>query len=211
MLFRCYPVDSSSADPGTSKVRERLQCPIVLMLRRADAPARSSSCVRQTEQRNGAVITVLSAGVGSAVSSRLQDLKEEKLACSRNAFARHLHEAVPAHEAPPAPATDTPAAELPFAMRVLAACESQAYRGYEPEELAIFDRSRPAPRPPEPGFVTDFLNVAPTSPPSGRRCVLIWAANVWTCPSPGTPIMAAIPSSQRPGRRRKKKPRSYKR
>ena len=32
-------------------------------------------------------------------------------------------------------------------------------KGYEPEELAIFDRRRPAPRPPESGFVTDFLNV----------------------------------------------------
>lgn len=81
------------------------------------------------------------------------------MASRRNGFERHLHEAVPAHEAPPAPSADTPIAELPFAMRVLASRESQAYRGYEPAELAIFDRFRPVPRPPEPGFVTDFLNV----------------------------------------------------
>lgn len=81
------------------------------------------------------------------------------MACSRNALARHLHEAAPAHEAPAAPVADAPAAELPFSMRVLAECESQAYRGYELEELAIFDRFRPSPRPAEPGFVTDFLNV----------------------------------------------------
>ena len=81
------------------------------------------------------------------------------MACSKNSCVRHSHKTVPAHEAPPGPAIDTPSAELPFAMRVLAACESQAYPGYEPEELAIFDRFRPTPRSPEPGFVTDFLNV----------------------------------------------------
>ena len=78
---------------------------------------------------------------------------------SENTFTRRSRAAVPEHEAAPAPATDGPAAELPFTMRVLAGSESQAYRGYEPEELAIFDRFRLAPRPSEPGFVTDFLNV----------------------------------------------------
>jgi len=35
----------------------------------------------------------------------------------------------------------------------------QIYRGYEPSELEIFNRFKPAHRPTEPGFIVDFLNV----------------------------------------------------
>jgi hypothetical protein len=45
--------------------------------------------------------------------------------------------------------------------------ENQVYRGYHPCELALFDRFRPAPVPPEPGFVTDFLNTR-------TRVALLW-------------------------------------
>ncbi len=48
---------------------------------------------------------------------------------------------------PPVPDGPAPAAEM------------QAFRGYEPADLEIFERFRPEPAPPEPGFVVDFLNV----------------------------------------------------
>jgi FkbM family methyltransferase len=71
--------------------------------------------------------------------------------CTGSAFARNGSKITPA--------PDTPAeqgfAEIPPAP----VYESQVYHGYDPQELAIFDRFCPDPTAAGEGFVADFLNV----------------------------------------------------
>ena len=68
--------------------------------------------------------------------------------CVRSAFARNGRKIVPTRS------SDALATAIPLSVH-----ESQIYDGYDQEELAIFDRFRPAPTVAGDGFVTDFLNV----------------------------------------------------